>query len=103
MVKKRKKEGVIDFLKEYKIISFAIAIVVGQAMGDFIQAIVNGLIMPFLDPLIKGGTWNTATFSIGPFALGWGVVLSKLLNLTILVLIVYIIIKKIVHYKPLQK
>jgi large-conductance mechanosensitive channel len=102
MNNKKRKENVIDFIKEYKIVSFAIAIVIGQAMGDFLQAVVNNLIMPFLDPWIEG-TWKTATITLGLFSFGWGVVLSTLLNLILLVIIIYVIIKKVMRYQPLTK
>jgi large conductance mechanosensitive channel len=102
MTKKKKNSEFIGFIKEFKILSFAIAIIVGQAIGTFIQSVVNNLIMPFLNPIIKDGTWKTATMYIGPFSIGWGVILSELINLGILVIFIYIVIKKVIKYKPLK-
>ncbi|MFW6230965.1 MAG: MscL family protein, partial [Nanoarchaeota archaeon] len=60
-----------DFLSEYKVLSVAVAFVMGQAVNDMVKAFVNNIFMPFLDPLIPNGTWESATWSFGGITLGW--------------------------------
>ena len=46
------------FLKEYKVLSVAIAFIMGAAVNDLVKSFVNNMFMPLLDPLIPDGTWK---------------------------------------------
>jgi large conductance mechanosensitive channel len=97
---KEKGNQIVLFLKEYRVVSFAIALIIGQAIIDLVQSVINNGVMQLLDPLIVNGTWKTASVNFGPFVIGWGVILSKLLNLIVVVAVIYFIIKKVLKYKP---
>lgn len=62
----------LDFLKEYKIVGLAIAFIMGIASKDLVDSLVKHVMMPFLNPLIPGGTWKEAKLAIGPVEIGWG-------------------------------
>jgi large conductance mechanosensitive channel len=97
-MKKGVKHTFIDFLHEFKIVTAALGFVFALATNDLVHSFVNNLVMPFLDPLIKDGTWKTATFSFYGINIAWGNFLSNFLHFTILLLVIYIVIKKIMKY-----
>ena len=82
-----------EFLTEYKIMPLAIAFILGLAATSLIQAIVNNLIMPFITFFIPGGAWRNAALSIGPVVIGWGVLLSSIINFLVIALVVFMIAK----------
>lgn len=61
-----------EFLKEYKVIGLAVALVIGLASVTLINSVVSNLIMPLITPFIPGGAWQTATLTLGPIIIGWG-------------------------------
>ena len=85
------------FLKEYKVLTVAVAFVMGAAVNDLVKSFVNNLFMPLLDPLIPDGTWETATWSIGSVNIGWGPFTASLLHFIILALVIFLLVKKIIN------
>lgn len=83
------------FLQEFNVAAMAIAFVVGLASKSLVESIVNDLFMPILNPFIPGGTWETATLSIGPIQLQWGAFASTLLEFVIIMLAIFIVAKKL--------
>jgi len=92
-----------DFLKEYKIVGLAVGFIMATAATTMVQSIVTNLIMPLISPLIPGGEWQTATLSLGPVAIGWGPLLSALINFLILAWAVFIIAKFILQEEKVTK
>lgn len=43
-----------EFLKEYKVIGLAVALVIGLASTALVKAIVDNLVMPIITPFIPG-------------------------------------------------
>jgi large conductance mechanosensitive channel len=82
-----------DFLKEYKVMGLAIAIIMGLAANTLVKALVDSVVMPIITPFIPGGAWQTATFSIGPIVIGWGAFLSALIYFIIIAWVVFLIAK----------
>ena len=80
-----------EFLKEYKVIGLAVALIIGLAATSLINSIVNNLIMPILTPFIPGGAWQSAKFSIGPIVIGWGALLGAIINFIIIAFVVFLI------------
>lgn len=93
----------LEFLKEYKIVGLAIAFVIGVASKDFINSLVDNIVMPIITPFIPGGGWKTATFSIGPVVIGWGAFFGALINFIIIALIIFIIAKKMFKEEKVAK
>lgn len=92
-----------EFLNEYKVVGLAIAFIIGVAATNLIQSLVNNIIMPIITPFIPNGEWQTATFRLGPFVLGWGSFLSALINFVIIALVVFIISKKLLKEEKVTK
>ncbi len=103
----KKHIGVIhefkDFLKEYKIVGLAVGFIMATAATTMVQSIVTNLIMPLLTPFIPGGAWQTATLSFGPVVIGWGALLSSLINFLILAWAVFIIAKFVLQEEKVTK
>lgn len=79
-----------DFLKEQKIISVALAFIVGLATAALITALVNDIIGPtyqpylFTDPNATSITVGKSTFKVGDF-------INSAINWIVILLIVFII------------
>mgnify|MGYP000453348308 CR=1 FL=1 len=84
-----------DFLKEYKIVSLALAFIIGTASTSLVRSLVDNIIMPFVSPLVPSSTWEQATFALGPVVIEWGAFLSELISFVILAFVVFIIAKKL--------
>lgn len=82
-----------EFLKEYKVIGLAVALVIGLASVALINSVVNNLIMPIITPFIPGGAWQTATLALGPIVIGWGALLGAIINFVIIAFVVFLISK----------
>ena len=82
-----------DFLREYKVIGLAVALIIGLASVALINSVVNNLIMPAITPFIPGGAWQTATFSIGSIVIGWGALLGAIINFIVIAFVVFLIAK----------
>jgi large conductance mechanosensitive channel len=82
-----------EFLKEYKVVGMAVALIIGLAATAFVKSIVDYLIMPILTPFIPGGAWQTATWTIGPIVISWGALLGAAINFIIIAFVVFLIAK----------
>ena len=82
-----------EFLKEYKILALAIAIIFGAAATSLVTSLVNNIIMPLLTFFIPKGTWQFATLRIGPAVLSWGAFLGQVVNFLIIALIIFLIVR----------
>ena len=82
-----------DFLREYKVIGLAVAVIIGLAANTLVKSLVDNIIMPILTPFIPGGQWQTAVWNIGPVAIGWGPFLASIINFIIIAFAVFMIAK----------
>ena len=87
-----------QFLEEYKVTTLAIAFVIGVTSTSLIKSLVENIIMPVISPLTSTG-WENTTFNLGPIAIKWGAFLSEIINFTLIVLIIFIIVKKVLRLK----
>ncbi|MFZ3054531.1 MAG: MscL family protein [Minisyncoccales bacterium] len=85
----------LAFLKEYNIVSVAMAFIMGAASTSLVNSLVKDIIMPIFSPLTASGNWTEAVLSIGPIAIRYGSFLGELLNFIILGFVVFVIAKKI--------
>jgi large conductance mechanosensitive channel len=90
------------FLKEYRIIGVSIGFIVALAASQFIQSIVNDIVLPLIRPLIssQSALWEDMLLTIGPVTLRIGSFLSATLNLLFILLLLYIFIAKFLKWKP---
>lgn len=84
-----------EFLREYKVISLAVGVVMGSASTALVNAFVKEIFMPLLNPLLGGGDWRAAAWQIGAVKIGYGAFLAELLNFLILAAVVFLVVKKL--------
>lgn len=93
----------LGFLKEYKVVSLAIAFVMGTASTSLVNSLVKDVFMPLISPLIATDSWRTATLNWGPIHLGYGAFLAELINFVIIAFIVFLIAKKLFRDEQRKK
>ncbi len=86
-----------DFLREYKVIGLAVALIMALASVTLVNSLVNNIIMPLITPFIPGGEWYFAVWTIGPFVIGWGAFLGALINFIIIAFVIFLIVKYLVR------
>lgn len=93
----------LSFLKEYKVVSLAVAFVMGTASTNLVNSLVTSVIMPVAEPLMTGEKWRDAVFDIGQAHIAYGSFLAELINFLILVLIIFIVVKKLLKIERQEK
>jgi len=91
------------FLREYKILGLAIAVVMGTASTALVKSLVDNIIMPLITPFMPAGDWRTAILEMGPFSIKWGAFLAEFINFVILAFIVFVVAKKILKQEVTKK
>ncbi len=91
-----------EFLREYRIIAISVAFIIGMASLSFVQSIVNDLFLPLIRPLIsnKALIWEDITWTFGSISLRVGSFLSALFSLLLILLLLYLFVDKVLHWKP---
>ena len=84
------------FLKEYKVVSLAIAFVVGEASTGLVNSFVKDILLPIAAPLMSAETWKEAVINIGPITISYGSFLADLINFIVLAFIIFIVAKKMI-------
>jgi large conductance mechanosensitive channel len=92
-----------EFLNEYKVVPLAIAFIMAVAATALVQSAVNNLIMPIITPFIPGGTWQTATFSMGPIVISWGALLGAIINFIIIAFVIFLMAKYLLKEEKVTK
>ncbi len=95
----------MKFLKEYGVIGLAIGVIIGSKAGELVKSIVDGLLMPFVDPILAsaGGDWQTSKLALGPFNFAVGSVLAALINFLIVAFLVFLFAKKVLKEETVAK
>lgn len=92
-----------QFLKEYKVITLALAFVMGSAASSLVKSLVDNILMPLMEPALPAGGWREAALEFGPFSLRWGAFLGEVIHFVIIAFFVFIIAKKIIKEKKVEK
>lgn len=71
------------FLLKQNILALALAVVVGTATNDLVQAFVRDFIMPIVQAITPTDAWREATLQIGPVGFLIGDFAAVLLNFVI--------------------
>ncbi|HUL69132.1 MAG TPA: MscL family protein [Gemmatimonadales bacterium] len=95
----------MKFLKEYGVIGLAIAVIIGGKAGDLVKALVDGILMPLINPILAsaGGNWQTSTLDIGPFHFAIGALLSAFINFVVVAYLVFWFSKKVLKEETVTK
>ncbi len=88
-------EEFMDFMKEQKIISVALAFIVGMATAALVQALVQDIITPIYGPYLDFLNPETA-IEIGKSKFMVGHFIREIVNWVVILLVVFIIGKKMV-------
>lgn len=89
-----------SFILKENVLSLAIAVVLGAAVGKVVTAVVDDFIMPIVAATTPGGSWQKATLDAGPVKFGVGDFLSVLLNFIIIGFVVWRISKIFIRPAP---
>jgi len=101
--KKDFTKGLVEFLKEYSVIGLAIGVIVAQASKDLIDSIVKGLFTPFIDLVVPGEKFSNLAFNIVGTRFDVGSIISSFLTFIIVMIILYVVVKKILKREDLIK
>ena len=93
----------ISFLKEYKVISLAVAFVMGSASTNLVGSMVNDIIMPIAEPFMSGEKWREAVLSVGPVHIAYGSFVAQAVNFLVLAFVVFVVVKKIIQLEKENK
>ena len=85
----------MDFMKEQKIITVALAFIVGIATAQLVQALVTDIITPIYSPYLDFLNPETS-IDVGKSKFLIGDFIMQLVNWVVILLVVFIIGKKIV-------
>jgi large conductance mechanosensitive channel len=95
----------MKFLKEYGVIGLAIGVIIGTKAGELVKTIVDGLLMPIVNPVLSvgGGNWQTSTLDLGPFHFMIGAIVGALINFVIVAYLVFWFSKKVLKEEQVAK
>lgn len=79
----------IDFLSKYKVMGMAVAFIVGIYLGGLIQALVSDLIMPIVQFVTPGVSWEA--IQVGPFRIGHFI--GTVITFLIVAFVIFLIVK----------
>ncbi|HEV7765075.1 MAG TPA: MscL family protein [Thermoanaerobaculia bacterium] len=99
-----------EFLTKQNAMALAIGVIVGAAVGKVVSAIVDDLIMPIVGVLLPSGSWRDAKIVLErsvdatgkPIenAILYGHLLGTLVDFTIVMFVVYLIVKAVIRETP---
>jgi len=95
--------GLLLFLKEYSVIGLAIGMVIGQVSTNLINSIVKGIFTPLIELIVPRDKFSGLVFSIRGVNFDIGSVISNTITFFIVLILLYIIIKKILKQDNLIK
>jgi large conductance mechanosensitive channel len=77
------------FLLKQNILALALAVVIGAATNELVQAFVRDFLMPIIQAATPTDAWREATLQVGPVAFLIGDFFAVLLNFVIVALIAW--------------
>ena len=93
----------LDFLREYKVVSVAIAFVMASASTALVNSFVKDILLPVASPVFSVASLRDAIFSVGPVRILYGAFLAEFLNFVFLGFVVFLIAKKIFREDRAEK
>lgn len=83
----------IRFLKEYGVIGLALAVVMGMAVKDFVNAVVQDLIMPFIGLILPGEGWRNAIVNVGSAEIQIGHLIAAFIDFLVILFLIYVFLR----------
>ena len=88
------------FLLKENVLSLAIAVVIGAALGRVVTALVDDFIMPIVGAVTPAGDWREWKLQGGPIAFGVGHLIGALIDFLIIGFVVWRISKAFIRPSP---
>jgi large conductance mechanosensitive channel len=82
-----------DFAAKGNVIDLAVAVVIGQAFGKIVSALVADLFMPLVGAVLPGGDWRE--FTVTPLNLKIGSVLGATLDFLVVAAVLFLVTVKL--------
>lgn len=96
-------KGFLQFLKEYKIVSLAVAFVMGEASSSLVSSLVKDVFLPLAGPFLSVESWKDAAFHIGSVTIAYGTFLADVINFVILAFLIFIIARKFLEMEKSER
>jgi large conductance mechanosensitive channel len=100
-------KGFRTFLLRGNVIDLAVAVVMGVAFNNIVQAIVKYLITPLITAATGKANFSNLTFSVGKTAISYGQVINAVIAFLIIAAVVYFLLVapmgKIISYSQRKK
>jgi large-conductance mechanosensitive channel len=91
------------FLSEYSVIGLAIGVIIAQASKSVVDAIVAGFFTPLIKLIVPGSEFEKLIFTVKGVKFDVGSIIDSLLTFFIVLIILYVIIKKILKKEDLLR
>jgi large conductance mechanosensitive channel len=102
--------GFKDFLLKNQVVSLAVAVIIGGAVGKVVTSLVADIVMPLISLALPGGEWRTAKIILsqttGPDgkevinAINIGTFLGNTVDFIVIAFCVYVIAKVVMKEEP---
>jgi large conductance mechanosensitive channel len=89
-----------QFLVKENVLTLAIAVVLGVAIGKLVTALVNDFIMPIVAAVMPAGDWRAATLEIGRVRFLVGDFIGAVIDFIIIAFVVWRISKAFMRPAP---
>jgi large conductance mechanosensitive channel len=96
-----------DFLLKQNALALAVGVVIGASVGKVVSAVVDDIVMPIVGILIPGGEWRNWELPLTHDAAGkvtnalkYGDLLGRLVDFSIIALVVFFVTRAILREKP---
>jgi large conductance mechanosensitive channel len=96
-------DGFMEFLKEYKILGLAIAVVIGNTTKDLVNAAVDGLIMPLIGIVLPVSAWEEYTLTVMTAEIQTGQLLAAALDFLIIAFLIYLFVRMVLKREEVKK
>jgi len=102
--------GFKQFLLKDNVLSLAVAVIIGGAVGKMVTSMVADIIMPLVSLAMPGGEWRTAKLVLGTMtgpdgkevvnAMNIGTFTGAVVDFVVIAFVVYVITSKILKQDP---
>lgn len=94
------------FIKEFKsfiatgnMLELAVAVILGAAVKEVITAFTDGVVMQIVAAIVGKPNFSELVFTLGDSPIQYGLVLTTLINLVLVGLVLFLIVKAYNHMK----
>ena len=82
-----------DFINKGSIVELAVAVVMAAAFAPVVQSVVDGVLMQVIAAIFGEPDFSSLTFDIGDAAIGYGLVITTIVNFVFIALAVFFVLK----------